>query len=342
MSNPNDWPIWKSTRYVEFAEGTPKGSFALDSGRVPRRIKVEWDPFQNLIQQAIIDFLGYAELRVTGGVTWIHRETPHKYRNFPNRSGDFWLWCTSVPGIEGIAPLSKDDNDTQTYRLAELQLQYTSLTYKIVEDSATLGTTGMWSGIPDEARLLRYVTRLPKPMGKILTLPQGMMRVQGPFDQPGGTNAYGAKPGIIREGLPFRVGGAKLTYIHHVRPDVPSAAIQNCLNTVNNAVFDGFYPAETLLFEDVDIKPFNSPLGDRVYDIHYFFKYQPNVSPVSKVARGHNFVLRKVITALGPPVTAVMDYVPITTDGQARNSATDPTNTPFRLTDFNSLFRPDQ
>lgn len=315
---------WKGTNWTETAEGSPDIAMVRDGTRLKRTFKVEWDRAATGLAQR--DFIGYSKVQLGFGAKWfINRELPFVYPRILNSAGNPFLYCVSCPALRGVGPLGKDADGVQTFQHGLLDLEFRTLPYNVLRNEDILGV-GDFIQVPDEGLFgtdptkRRYVTRLTKPAGKILSLPRGMMRV---------VNADAAKRTPIPEGIPFRQASATIVYIWHDVPEagVPNATIQTSLNTINNAAFD-VYAAGTLLFETVDIKPTVSPLGDRTADVQYTLKWLPNLSADGTTARGHNWILRKVAGG--------MDYVQVTSDGTLAGTP------PYRSSDLADLFRPPQ
>lgn len=320
--------LWRKTPYNETAEGSPDLAMVKDGTRMRRTVKVLWeDPVDGSAKDGTAqrDFIGHATVKVAaGGKRYISRETPFPYPHLKNSSDLPYLYCVGAPVMRGVGPQGADDEAVQSFAHALLDLEFRSLPYPILTDAEVLGV-GDWAGIPDEGRFgadgtkRRYTTRMVKPGGKIIVLPQGMMKV-----------VDGSASGIpIREGLPFRQASAQVTYVHHDVPEdgVPLRLLEARYNTINSVEFDG-WTAETLLFEQADIKPMVSALGDKIADVQLTFKWLPNYSPVSSVAKGHNYILRRV--------GGVLDYYLVTSTGAAGGTK------PYRTADHSDLFRPDQ
>lgn len=354
--------------YADTAYDSPEPGFVLNAGKATREVKVNW------VDQvkAVKAFVGFAQMRVSPtGIRYIHRAIPDDYPLFFNLAGKPWLWCVGAPTVKGKGkPLGTDANGLNSFRYAYITLNYSSLTYEIVPDPACLGNNNYQNAapnplknLPDESRLLRYVTRVIKPYSRIISLPFGFMRVIGARnlpDPPGNglvqeLPLIGPRGQLIREGIPIRQAGMDVRYTWHCVPEeaIPIEAIQNSLSCVNDADFDVFQ-ANTLLFEDIaDLSPERSPIGDRIYTITYKFKYLPNkarsvVPPAPHL--GHNYLLR-LVTADDIPQPDMpllqpgdVEYLPVSSNGYEWYGRPDNKHgTPiYDFANFEKLFQPDQ
>lgn len=329
-------PIFRDTT---FTDSTPVNGgrqivmqFADDASRIERPVLVDW----GAIQQAKADFLGYAELRAVDVGKYISRVTPHGFEG-QLLNGKPWLWAQSISRVEALSPQGQRPAGDPDFNRALMQLVYTSRRHGVYEDHVAemTGTAtdphnggtvaNPLAGLPDEATLSRFVTKLYKPTARSVTVPQAILNWV----------PQGAEPaGKILEGLGKREPGLDLTYIHHLRPEVPFTAIGTTMGKVNGGTFDGF-PAQTLLCMEPEIEPKVSPLGTTVYDIHFHFRYLPKFD-LGGTARGHNWFLRAWEQVVAMVKTAFIDYRRVNT--KADGSGTDV----FGTANFKNLFRPDQ
>lgn len=182
----------------------------------------------------------------------------------------------------------------------------------------------------------RYITRIWRPGNRLKVIPFGMLKF--PSDDL-----------TIREGFPYREVNGSLKYTWHLVPEdgIPLNAIQNSINCINSGWFDSF-PPQTLLFTNAEMRRFIGPLGDVLYNLEYYFSWQPNpdrgpstafpdVGPgvpgairhIAGFPQGWNFILRTKSVA----GQTFLNYDKVgDNNGQA----------PYSTADFSALFRPDQ
>jgi len=331
---------WNGIDYWEHPPGSPSEAIDTDKGQVTRKILVAWEDRW----AAFPAFLGKAAL-VTSSVSgqpYISRSSPlivptveasggllpHPYPAAPPG-----MYATRITSVEGIGKPGKDLLDVTTYEQALLTIVYTTFTYHVGDDNSVLNTDatdGFFFLLPDEGFALsagtpkssayRYVTRVAKPSGRMLSLNKGMMFVASPI---------GTLKIPIAEGIPYVEPSMDIVYTWHRVPEagVPIKAIMSQMGTVNADTFDGFAP-QTLLVEAPDPKPIYSPFGGREYDLQYRMKFLPRWDSVNNVARGWNYILRK-------PPDGQLQFVLVTSDGALTSTRT------YRATPFRNLFRPD-
>lgn len=312
--------------YADMAEDCIEPQLVLDAGRLRRVVKVLWED----LERAMRGFLGFSQVRTTGGVRWLHRKTPDAYPRFLTLQGKPTLFCVGAGPAQGLRPQGQDADGTQGFVWAKLPLEYRTLPYEILPDNEVLGTAEPFGGLPDESSGLRYVYPHFDDAGRIMSLPQGMMQV---------ANADARLRTPIRQGIPFRQAAGTLTVTHYLLPELPLATLAQAENRINSVEFFG-YPAETLLLRGYRYRRQRSPLGDFVYQLDLIFDYLPNWSPVDGTAKGHNRILRRqntVYVAVGPPAPGVLDYYLVTSDGTV-----DGTKAMFRQFDMTEVLRPDQ
>jgi hypothetical protein len=326
-------PNWRGIDYADWTPdqgGGPVIQLADDASRIERPIQVAHVNYYG----AAAAFLGYSLLPQVGAVKYISRTTPHPYEDMLDINARPWLYARSISRLEGVGPRGKRANGSPAFDLARMTLVYTSLTYDIKEDTDpnviglaedATGVANPLAGLPDEARLTRYVTRLYRPAHRVVTIPQALMQwVPIPPNEPAGT---------ILEATGKSEPGLELTYIHHLRPDVPINAIQQAMGKVNQYTFDGF-PAETLLCEAPDIRPIVSPIGDRIYDVQFRFVFRPKYN-ANGVATGHNHFLRCWRNTTGAALQLDYRRANLSSTGTAASGNVYPSF------NFLKLFRPD-
>jgi hypothetical protein len=268
--------------------------------------------------------------------------TPHFYPETDFAVGAY-LYAQTLPGSEMVVA---DDSETTASHAPGDQtalsdwwkatFEYRSLPYDIHEDESVLATAGelyvsVAEAYPDEGDALRrgwavsrYVSKLVEPGGRVIPLRNGCFYYVG-------VATAGGKDIPTLEPFPFNETLQHVNYVWHQVPleGYPIKAVQTQLNTVNDAIFDG-YPKGTLLFIDARETPRRDPFGQRTLDATYRFLFAPRCNAGLVGPLGHNAILR-VDRILGPRWTLV---------------STDATNgadkLPYRATDFSKLFHPDQ
>jgi len=160
--------------------------------------------------------------------------------------------------------------------LARQQWLYTTRTYDCLLDDEAMPQN---NGVPDEASLQRYVTKIVKPGGQAIPLPVGMLKYVG-----GVSTTVPGQPSI-------REPNYRLLLTHHLVPlaavpialindQAPAASYTNgllagdlALGCVNSVAFPPDATNQrapgTLLLESIDPVPEVSALGDRIYTITY-------------------------------------------------------------------------
>jgi hypothetical protein len=328
-------PVWRGINYTEYvgkgSAESPRGRFATDNVSATRVLEVPWAQLYDFARAVV----GYPVLRsrLDGSnlVRYVTRVTPMPYSALlrgPDASiGTLnpFLWATDIPEWHGVGKYSIDPaTGTATYPTARLTVVYSTLTYDVAEDALCIPPAGPLQpyNVPDEGYYLtRHFTRFWRPAQRVESLPFGLMQTVD--------DATAANRIPVRKGIPFTVPLADVTYVQHACPYVPTRAIQATMNRINLDPFDnGRFPAETLLCLTPDIQPYFSPIGDRLYNLIWRFRFQPNVD-VGGTARGWNYVFYK------KPGTTVIDYVPVSSTGLSTGTK------PFRTADFSALLRPD-
>lgn len=236
----------------------------------------------------------------------------------------------------GVSPLG-------AYEKARITIQYSTFPYDIFSDKqmekGVAGVLGSGvaggpitdrNGNPDESWLARYVTKIVRPQAEMLTLNQGVMRyVQpGPVVDPVTGATLPSRVQVVPPNSPVERGVSKLLgscnveFTWHQIPEngVPcsminpllasnpgSGWIERCLGRVNIHTLYSWRPG-TLLLLGVELKPYRSPFGDRLFDIRYMLKYfepQPGI--------GHNYIFRALPFSAGP----TPGWLEVTTTGSS-------------------------
>jgi hypothetical protein len=271
------------------------------------------------------DILGYPTKAVgVGGFKYINRKTPHYINRFVRQTdGRPFLYAQSVD-LKGRGPTTAgfpgDGNVYPEYESFLFDVDYASPTYEIKED-ATLTTL---DGVPSEAYWQRYITKIAKPAGEFFTIPSGTYKYV----------TAGTPP--VTQGIGKLLSFCNLQVTWHAIPEnaVPSvyvnpllvsrSFIETTIGKVNHLEFNG-YAKGTLLLLGVNMQPFRSPFGDRIYDITYMFKY---MEPTSNT--GHNFIFRPASTA----------WLEVTTDGATNLATQTAGKSIYDWGDFRNLFTP--
>jgi hypothetical protein len=331
-------PVWRGIQYTEFVSKgraeSPRGSFATDNVQATRVLEVDWANLYPFARSVV----GYPVLRsfLDGGsgnlVRYVSRVTPMPYSALLRSPDSFgtlgpFMYATDILEWHGVGQYSIDlATGTATYPRARLTVVYSTLTYDVAEDALCVPPAGPLAALnkPDEGYYLtRHFTRFWRPAQRVDFVPFGAMIT---VDDVTAANRL-----PVRRGIPFYVPLADVTYVQHACPYVPSKAIQAAVNKINATAFDNDrFPAETLLCLTPDIQPYFSPIGDRLYNLVWRFKWQPNVD-AGGTPRGWNYFHWKK-----PGVTpATIDYAPVSTTGLSTGTKM------YRTTEFRDLLRPD-
>jgi hypothetical protein len=303
---------FRGIEFVEHVPGSPIENLETNSTRVTRMLDCAWDESLTFADK----LLGYPTVMTgTGGVKYISRLTPAHHPDFLDPKGNPFVFVTRIPKLEGLGFRDKTADDTSQYEKARLTVVYETLTYEVLEDSEV-----HTAGVPDESRLLRFVTVRVKPYAEFLTLPRGALKWVA-TGQPS-----------VNFGLPLLVPTFQVDITWHLVPlsNIPFINISDALGTINDAAFVtplGSFPAGTLLMLVPDINPVRSALGDRLYDIEYHLKYK---APIAGGGGDHNYFLRP--TGDAPPNDLV--WTQVTRDGLSGGTKL------YRSTDFKKLFKP--
>lgn len=313
--NPQRIPVKYVERNPLAGPISPKAHFQDDHTEVQRQYIVAYTQWF----EAIKDLIGFPTVVRVGSSGYIQRYTPDAFDQLTTNDGGFaanaspFLWCTDVEvepggdkpdGVVGEQPWS-DIFGVNLYGVAFLKATYQTVSYEIRSDITIARDS---NGLPDESSLQRYVTKLPQPSTKYQTLPQGsfvMVAQNNPPDQlvyPGtpGRRELEADYSITWHHIPTPAVG--LSLINPYMPATVTAGgvpvdyvppIEDCLGCVNLYPFAGCRKG-TLLLTAVVIKPVQSPIGMRLWDIEYRFKWFGVRSADrinSKYSYGHNLAL---------------------------------------------------
>jgi hypothetical protein len=279
------------------------------------------------LQNAAKNLLGWAQLS-GGAQKYIHRFPPHHLPEWTTQAGKPYLYATRVDW-RAVGPRAVPNTSiaTRTFEKVFLRTQYSTLPYRVLSDEDMINsgyttTVGNTTTPPDEAHLVRYVTKQARPSGEFFSIPSGYMK-------------WVDDGRLVEFGIGKLAPQAQLILTWHDVPEdcVPSVYVNPTLNTysvieqsvgkVNLTEFNGYGPGR-LLLTTVEMKPEISPLGVRQYTISYGVKFVP---------QGHQKVLKVLAN---PPA-----YVEVTTSG-ATNIVTFPTDgkSIYDWVDFKNLFRP--
>lgn len=276
------------TEVVRSPSCSPKVTREHDRSMATRILDIPWIDVEGFTSAAI----GYSKAATSdpGGYQYIARQTPWA---FPSRLGSVFesMYCTKVEyeGLGTPTPSGSTQYDGSgntaiaKYEKARCTLTYQTMNYEVLTDErlSRLSTT------MDESTWLRYVTKVVRPQGELLSIA-------------GTNNGYYVAKILTQNGGPFPVSTtinkvvAACNYSvtwHQIPADcVPMAeynppntkgdggantnvntAIDKCLGHVNDRDFNG-NPQGTLLLLAVEIKPMRDAFGTRIYDITYMFK----------------------------------------------------------------------
>jgi hypothetical protein len=305
--------IWRTTIFVERWPGSPREAFANDRSVAERVYDVA--PYTARVK-AVEDFIGFATVLTKNGGKYVHRQTPHYHPDWTDEYNNYFLYATEVSSIEGIATpitagqtfpnLKEPGVDVSNYLKARLTVKYESLTYDILEDNQVAADS---FGNPDESALTRYVTPTWKPQADYLTLPTGTYYFVGLAGPVAVSRGIGKILVNYDVSLKWHLVPPACVGTTLVNPALTTPSIDLALGKVNKADCFG-YKKGTLLLLAAEIERRRSPLGDRIYDITYRFKF---FNPTGSGNVGHQFILRpednpatwrEVVTSnANPPVT---------------------------------------
>jgi hypothetical protein len=320
-------PNWRGYDYTYHMPGgaSPEESLMTDTGRVQATVQVrDWE---NRLE-AVKAFAGYSYVDSVGGILRVlRRVTPHPWPDLP------WVYAMGATRAIGGSPKGPDPvTRLPRYRMGAITLQYSALSYDILEDDAVLAEQGPLVGLPDEGDALRrgvrrYVTKHRKRATRTYTIPNGFLYYTDD------------KSPVPQGALGFTEHYAIITWIWHQVPvdAIPYQHWAAATNAVNLAAFDG-HDAGTLLLSAPDERPVRLADGTRAYDIIYEARWLPRVG-LDGVAKGHNSFPRQLTAG---PNTGKLDYVPVTTRGPnfAAPAPLVGGSPPYSSFDFPLLFAP--
>lgn len=316
----------------------PRFNVSSDGWTASADVYVRGTP--SALAQAFKDFLGYSEVGNKGGVKYVKRTLPHSMPGF-NRPGAETgrpiLWCTSLSVEEQITFLGYETFEGRSlpkFAWARLGLRYSSLRYKLLEDSdpKVVGTDSQFGGIPDESKLTRNVFVIVKPSVRVITAPQGTFH----FRKVANTD----NTVLAGFGVPINESGADVTVRWVDVPEIPHANISRAMGCVNTTRFMD-WDAETLLCMPADYTPVVQANGTTAYTIDYKFNFNPKVARTNAggavpgtTQRGHNWFLKKINDGGG----YTFDYRPLDAkETDVLAGALD--SPPYRRFDFKWLLR---
>jgi hypothetical protein len=162
-------------KYREYARGSPEESYVARRTRAVRIFDVlEWEQRWSFVKY----LMGFPTLHVAVGAggplprPYIKRTTPDPYPAV-NSAGDHFLFAKDVVKIEGVDPRGWDEaEEAGVYRFARITVSYETLPFHVAKDDEVLDA----DGLPTEATLRRYVTKIPSPAAERRTLPRGFGR----------------------------------------------------------------------------------------------------------------------------------------------------------------------
>lgn len=335
---------WRGIEYFEEAKGGPSETWGVDESRVIRTLLFfgadrNSGPTFPLRQAIAENFIGKPNYTIAGGKKCITRLTPHFY---PSGGSTNYLYCTRILNSEMVGRPLTPHSPAKTavgdkialYPCWRVTFEYRMLPYDIREDNEVKAVAGelyvsATEAYPDEGDALRvgwtgtrYISRIVRPSGRVLSLRQGVLKYEGVTDGSG-------RVVPTLEPFPFNETSCRVEYRWVQVPisAYPAATVQTYLNTVNDATFDG-YTTGTLLFLDADIVPRRDPFGQRTVDVVYRMLWSPRHNGTT--ALGHNAIPR--IHAGG------VTYTLVNTSGTAGETA----KRPYRYTSFVNLFHPVQ
>jgi hypothetical protein len=341
---------WRATTYAtdaEHGENNPAETYAVDHSTTTETIYLLGDGSLKARFQAAQDFCGYAKVTTLSPQVYIARITPKPYP-LTNQLGDNFEWCLDVTNAAPYGvPIGDPATTATNAKAARMVLHYQSVPFRVLPDNQVVAPSGPLASFPDEGWYLankglestRYISRQRSDGGSFITSARtGTLGYQTPQT----TN------GFIQLLQPLAVNQptTDLVYIWHYVPvaGVPWKAIDAAEGRVNNATFDGRV-AGTLLFKSASQRIYNSPLGDRVCDMHYAMKFVANATRTDQKRMPGGTIITPKGTQLGWNATLGMD---LADQGQvdwypcfANNNGV-AGNPPYDSAPFDALFRPDQ
>ncbi len=354
---------FRNTTYFEHAPDSPNERWGIGSSQFSRDFDLANGSYVSRLQAAY-DFIGYAVV-LPGNtlglnnqpVYYIHRVIPMASAAPPGGSilpsvpNDLPAGVSPpdltrrfyVQGISKTMPLgvptgtnplvSPAGSVASQYTRARMSVEFSTVPYRIFDDATLVANGGSYGGqnFPDEGAALaagwpntRYVTRHSEDFSRLIKVPYGLMQTQTD------------KPKLMKVGLPFREGGANVTYTWMRVPlegPVPGAnfsKIGSALGTINLNAFDG-YAAGTLLLDTMATREYQGAFGEFLVDVTFKMIWLPHNS----TGAGGKFKAGQQTgwnTVADVDSKGNWDYYPVTTANGVQN--------PFSITDFSTLFRP--
>lgn len=249
-------------------------NFENDNSYADVPLYVLWGKNAQALDQAKRDILGYPIVLIgTGGGQYVSRVTPMTLLAFLQLStGRPYMFAVQLSGTGWGVPDDGVVKNTSLsfpiYKQTKCQAHFESLTYDIFTDQqmVLLGAVDA-NGNPDEATLLRYVTKEVVPGMEYLTLPQGSFRFVA---TPGGANApvvAGTAGKLVPnydisltwELVPQQCIGSVL-----YNPGLQEPPLDLCLGSVNNAPFPPAVGAgnQQVTFASATVAGINYNVGD--------------------------------------------------------------------------------
>lgn len=330
--------VFGGVTFTEHAESmgvSPTASYGWNDSTVTRVYDVPWINWP----AAVTALLGYPE----HSALYVIRHVPHTYPLTNITDFRRFLYATKVTSVVGLTPTGNttanayqgDGGQTVgTFNTARLTVQYTTLPFDILSDaemaagasySGTTGTGFQLNGHAIEYGWKRYITKLVRPTGQFITLPQ---TVNGSISY-----KWVDTTSTLEQGVSKLINPAYLQVTWHQVPEqsVPSKLINDgsggyievYLGKVNSLIFNNM-PIGTLLYTAAELKPYRDPNGQRIFDITYTFKY---FRPSTK---GHQ--------ALFKPTSAA--WIEVTTDGATNLVTQTAGKSIYDWADFRDLFQP--
>lgn len=247
--------------------------------------------------------LGYgARTPGVGGAHFLSRDLPDYHPdwlipwaslNYNALTGESpYVWANKVRiqgyGVDTTRPAGqsrmKSSVDSTVYKTARLTVEFVALPFFLLTDaqmSAAFYTDT--SGNPDESKLVRYVTILPKGKARFMGLGQTAAASFKYAPNPAGFNLAGQAvqqaPGKIRPAWDLQIRHWRVpescVQSETVNPVLLSpGAIDTTVGKVNSAAFAGM-PAGSLLYLPPEFVRYIDPFGVPCFDICHFFEYVP-------------------------------------------------------------------
>lgn len=345
-----DGPIRWWERFSSQGE-SPRVSLEPDRSTATRIVDTAWEDRWSFAENVI----GSSQLGLSqNGKATIRRIDPWRFPRPAFGSGLGWLWASKI-STSGVGKPSGEcfdgnNNEAQAvYKIARHTITYETRTYDILSDTEYYSTYGQ---AMDESDLRRYITKVVRPQGEFLTLDGNAYRYAGLTNTSG--NSFPVSRGLNKAIVAFNLSLTWHLIPYEAIPSKfyntagPNFAIDRTLGCVNNKAFAG-QPMGTLLLTAVSFQPIITPLGQRVADVTYFFKF---FNP-SDTVRGHavhqNYVAgHQHIYTPKPPASGEVGWYEAVTSKTLAESTTAPTNfiakedetNIFNWRDFDYLFRP--